>query len=226
MPERQVLVVFEHERLRVGVGGFKERHWRLLSRWAERQGDRYIEVWGDGVRFLQWVGVLEVEGLVIEVLPKAELDRSQDGREASSRKWRRILLSLLEAAGYLDIRAGELARLELQDRTLLDILFERYLDSVEALLKEGLIKRYRSVSRDRRAVKGRIDHIDNLRRNLCHAERISTVASEYDRFNLPNRVLKAAVDTAARFAPTFYSRSRARSVAFEILGLASGSDQA
>lgn len=120
----------------------------------------------------------------------------------------------------------KLARLELQDRTLLDILFERYLDSVEALLKEGLIKRYRSVSRDRRAVKGRIDHIDNLRRNLCHAERISTVASEYDRFNLPNRVLKAAVDTAARFAPTFYSRSRARSVAFEILGLASGSDQA
>ena len=215
MPDRSILIVFEHERLRIGERAFTERHWKLLSSWAERQDERYLEVWGDSVRFLQWVGVLEVEDLVIEVLPKVELDRSEESHDDSSLKWRRILLSLLEASGYFDLHAGDLARIKLQNHTLLDILFEHYLDSVDGLLKEGLVKRYRSVSKNREAIKGRINHSDNLRRNMCHAERISTVASEYDRFNLPNRILKSAVDATARFAPTFYTRSFARSVAFE-----------
>ncbi|MEL7554909.1 MAG: hypothetical protein AAGU26_01930 [bacterium] len=215
MADRSILIVFEHERIRIGERAFTERHWKLLSSWAERQDERYLEVWSDSVRFLQWVGVLEIDDLIIEVLPKVELDRSDERHDESSSKWRRILLSLLDAAGYFDLRAGDLARLELQHHTLLDILFEHYLDSVEGLLKEGLVKRYRSVSKNRGAIKGRIDYNDNLRRNMCHAERISTVASEYDRFNLPNRILKAAVVATARFAPTFYTRSFARSVAFD-----------
>ena len=215
MPDRHVVVVFEYESLRVGDGPFTARHWKLLSSWAECQDERYFEIWGDSVRFLQWVGVLEVEDLVIEVLPKAELERSNERRTASSRKWRRILLALLEAAGYLDLHTGDIAHLELQDHTLLDILFERYLAAVDGLLREGLVKRYRTEKKNRSTVRGRVDHVDNIRRNVCHAERISTIASEYDQFNLPNRILKAAVEVSARFAPSFYTRSHARAVALE-----------
>ena len=59
-------------------------------------------------------------------------------------------------------------------------------------------------------MKGRIDHAANIRENACHAERIYTAAFEYDRINLPNLVLKAAVEASARFAPSAFSRGRAR----------------
>lgn len=112
----------------------------------------------------------------------------------------------------MDVRAADVARLGLQDATLLDLLFSLYLDSVEQLLHEGLVKRYRSVTMDRGAIKGRIDHAENIRKNLVHAERICTVAYEYDRINLLNQILKAATDASALFAPTGYSRNRARNI--------------
>jgi len=204
--------VFEYERLRVGDRGFEQRHWELLARWAGRQDEKYLELWAGSVRFLQWVGVIEVEGLVIEILPKAESKRDECDTESAALKWQRILISLLREAGYMDVRAVDESRLRLQETTLLDLLFSQYLDSVEQLLREGLVKRYRSVSRDRGAVKGRIDHAANIRKNFAHAERISTVACEYDRIHLLNQILKTATDTSALFAPSGYSRSRARNI--------------
>jgi 5-methylcytosine-specific restriction enzyme subunit McrC len=153
-----------------------------------------------------------VEGLVIEILPKAESNRDECDAESAALKWQRILVSLLREAGYMDVRAVDEACLRLQDTTLLDLLFSQYLDSVEQLLREGLVKRYRSVTRDRGAVKGRIDHAANIRKNFAHAERIRTAACEYDRIHLLNQILKAATDSSALFAPTGYSRNRARNI--------------
>lgn len=210
MPDRKVIRVFEYGRLEVGTRGFESRHWELLGRWAERREERYFEVWPNRIRFLQWVGVIEVDGLVIEVLPKAETRRSSEDNEVVSEKWRRILLSLLRVAGYLDVRAVDEARLGTRQSTLLDIVFSQYLDSLDLLLREGLVRRYRTVSRERGAVKGKIDHVATIRRNLIHAERFSTIAFEYDRINRLNLILKAATEAAALFAPSGYTRNRAQ----------------
>jgi 5-methylcytosine-specific restriction enzyme subunit McrC len=210
MSDPSVVRVFEYDRLDVGDRGFEQRHWELLGRWAERQAESYFEIWPGRVRFLQWVGVIEIDGLVIEVLPKAERHRSQEDQAVVGEKWRRILLSLLRYAGYLDVRAIEEARLGSRDTTLLDIVFSQFLDSLESLLREGLVKRYRLVASDRTAVKGRIDHATMARKNRVHAERLSTIAFEYDRINPMNLALKAAARAASMFAPSGYTRSRAR----------------
>jgi len=210
MNENLTIQVFEQENLRIGDRGFQRRHWELLARWAEKQEEGYLQIGVQGVRFHQWVGVVEVEDLVIEILPKVERFRGADTADAVHEKWRRILLRLLGVAGYLDVRSLDEATLGTQRWTILDVLFAQFLDSVEILIREGLVKRYRSVLRNRGAVKGRIDHAANLRENAFHAERICTVAFEYDRLNLPNLILKAGVETCARYAPAVYSRNRAR----------------
>jgi len=212
MSKKDLIRVFEYERLRIGERGFEQRHWEAIARWAERQEEKYLEVWAGSVRFLQWVGVIEIEGLVIEILPKAETKRDVSDADAAAAKWQRILLSLLKVAGYMDVRAVDAASLRFQGSTLLDILFSQYLDSLEQLLRAGLVKRYRPVLKDRNSIKGRIDHAANVRNNLVHAERISTMAYEYDRINRLNLILKAATEASALFAPTGYARSRARNL--------------
>ena len=117
----------------------------------------------------------------------------------------------------MDIRALDDAKLQKQQSTLLDVLFQQFVDSVEQLIAQGLVKRYRNVPRDRTSIKGRIDHAANLRRNLVHAERTSTVASEYDRLNRPNMILKAGIEVSSGFAPSAYTRNRARSVRLEFV---------
>ncbi len=213
MPEGSLIRVFEYERLKVGERGFLDRHWEALGRWAERQGERYLELWPGSARFLNWVGVIEVGDLVIEILPKTERDRSDCGNAEHAAKWSRVLVDLLREAGCLDAAVAEDARLGLQDRTLIDVLFSQYLDALERLLREGLVKRYRSAARERSSVKGRIDFPAMARRNPAHAERIPTVAVEYDRLNRLNLALKAATEVSALYAPTAYSRNRARGFA-------------
>jgi 5-methylcytosine-specific restriction enzyme subunit McrC len=186
--------------LRNGIGSFS-----LVG-----PSGRTNAIWRSGA--IQWVGVIEVEELVIEILPKAERDRGDEDSVIAAPKWRRILLALLGIAGYMDVRALEDASLRLQDRTLLDVLFAKYLDSVDALIREGLVKRYRSVAMNRGSVKGRIDHAENIKKNAVHAERISTVAVEYDRINRANLILKAGVDASCRFAPSAYARKRSRNI--------------
>ena len=63
MPEPHVVRVFEQMTLRIGDGVFERRHWELLSRWSERQAAEYLQVMANGIRFHQWVGVIEVEDL-------------------------------------------------------------------------------------------------------------------------------------------------------------------
>lgn len=217
MPESMVIRVHEYERLRVGDRGFEQEHWHALGRWAERQKTKYLELWPGAVRFLNWVGVIEVDGLAIEILPKVADPSLQGARTVDHGHWRRILIGLLCVAGRLELRASDEASLATQERTLLDILFTQFLDEVEALLREGLVKRYRPVSGRRTALRGRVDLAATLRNGQAHKERFSCVAFEYDRVNNVNLILRDAVEASALFAPSDYSRGRARNASLEFV---------
>lgn len=213
MPNKKVFHVFEYERLRIDSYGFTRRHWELVGKWAERQKQKYIEVWSDSVRFLQWVGVIEVEDLVIEVLPKADSDKSMENRAERAREWHGILISLLRYSGLFDVKGFDSADLSIQNRSLLDIVFDKYLDAVSVLIAQGLVKKYRPVNKNRTVIKGRIDFSSNLRENIAHAEKIVTIADEYDPFNLLNHVLKLAVEISMMYAPSTSTKARARTLA-------------
>lgn len=209
---------FEHEILRVGAQEasqpFTYEQWESLVRWQEKQKQPFFSVVHRGIKFSQWVGVLRVGSLTIEILPKAEAERDSCTIDRSQlvERWKARLLRMLKESHHLDIRSVDEASLRLQNHTILDLIFERFLDHAEALIAQGLIKRYRLVARNRTAVKGRIDYPADTSTNYAHHERVYTVASEYDQDNIWNRIMYHAASLVADFARGAAVRARAQAL--------------
>ena len=84
MRNSKCIQVFEYEHLRVGTikdsVEFKKKHFRALVKLNELHGNKYFTVGLDKITFKQYVGVLQVDDVCIEVLPKA--DRSSKNEDA------------------------------------------------------------------------------------------------------------------------------------------------
>ena len=72
MQSRNNISVFEHQRLYVGENGFKQTHLDALLKLNEYHDGNYFEPIAKGIKFNQYVGVIQVDGLTIEINPKAD----------------------------------------------------------------------------------------------------------------------------------------------------------
>ncbi|MEN9306176.1 MAG: hypothetical protein RL173_108 [Fibrobacterota bacterium] len=212
------MVVFEHERIRVGqdVDGqeLTQRQFDAIARWKERTNHPGLEIGHHSIRTSQWVGVLQVGRTTIEILPKADARRGQENldRRQLVQHWKFVLLDMLAALKGFDLHASSRAQLHLQSHTLLDIFFSAYVEEAQSLLHEGLAKTYRHVAKNRTAWRGRFVVGENLRRNLTHQERVYTEAIEYDIHNVWNRILVIGLRLVAMRAESGLLRSRAKSL--------------
>src|SRR5690606_39352236 len=92
--KHKTISVFEHQRLFVGEQNFKQIHLDALLKLNEYHNGNYFEPIAKGVKFNQYVGVIQVDGLTIEIHPKAD-------KEDDDRKWKGVLIKMLKACGKL-----------------------------------------------------------------------------------------------------------------------------
>lgn len=184
MPEP--LIVFEHEKLRVGERGFTKAHFERLLTWNEAHGFKYFDAGHLSIRFTQYVGVIQVGGLVIEVLPKAD-------RDGDAAKWQRALIDMLSLVYDLPLTSTTESHLHKKRSTILDFFFELYLSDVQGLVRRGLIKRYRHAVGNQAALKGRIHWPRHLRDNLVHQECFHVVHQVYNTDHRLHALLKRAL---------------------------------
>ncbi|NJN77284.1 MAG: hypothetical protein HC803_02295 [Saprospiraceae bacterium] len=123
-----------------------------------------------GVRFRHYVGVIQVGRLTIEILPKADANENSDSLEQKNR-WQSVLISMLKTCRLLKIESLSNARLQLQQHFILDLYFELFINEVEQLLHEGLIKQYRQVTENQSAMRGRLDFSKQVQHNIIHKTR-------------------------------------------------------
>ncbi|MEQ9323258.1 MAG: hypothetical protein RIF41_29105, partial [Polyangiaceae bacterium] len=92
-----------------------------------------------------------------------------------------------------------------------DLFIERFLDECEALLREGLVKGYRTEEANRPAFRGRLLVAKHIRHNAINAARFYVASSTYDHENLPNLALHEALAilTTLPVASTLRTRARA-----------------
>lgn len=88
--------MFEHEKLRIGERGFRREHYDRLLKWNEANGFTYFDAGPNSITFAQYVGVIQVGDLVIQVLPKAD-------RDGDAGKWQRALLEMLSLVHNLPL---------------------------------------------------------------------------------------------------------------------------
>lgn len=176
MPEQQnPLTVFEHTSLWTHKGDkrLSETQLQALQAFHGEEGVPYYTLIHKGVKFTEYVGVLQVGNLTIEVLPKADKDKNED-------QWRHMLIGMLKAVGIFDIQAPSSSDLSLKANSILDLYFALFLKEVDYLLHRGLVKKYRKTERNSTALKGSIQFAQHIQKNLVHQERFYVRHTTYD----------------------------------------------
>ena len=188
-----IIRVFEHERLTTSedIHGQRltKRQFEKLCQFNDNNENKYFTVIRNGIKLGQYVGVIQIGGLTIEILPKADKDTVlQSEFETESRKWQRVLLKMLAISNEIELET--ISEASLRKRfTLLDLYFEIFVNEVDSLLRKGLTKKYRHNEGNVKALKGRLNFSRNIQQNLIHKERFYTTHQEYDHEHLINQIL-------------------------------------
>ncbi|WP_179339529.1 McrC family protein [Winogradskyella ludwigii] len=192
MKTHKSISVFEHQRLYVGALGFKQLHLDALLKLNDYHDGHYFEPIAKGVKFNQYVGVIQVDGLTIEIHPKADKDDDDN-------RWKGVLLQMLKACGKLKAESSGAAHVKRQHLNLLEVYFELYLHEVETLIRKGVIKQYRKQTQNTKALKGKLEFAGHIRHNAVHKERFYTTHQVYDTNHVLHQVLYKALTIVDQF---------------------------
>jgi 5-methylcytosine-specific restriction enzyme subunit McrC len=202
---KNTIRVFEHQKLYFSdFGPFQESHWKALARYAEFTKEQYFTVLGRGIKFSNYVGVIQAGNLTIEVLPKTDsafstADNIETSDKDSEKKlWHKVLVQMLKECRLLKADQSNRAFLKLTSQSLLDIYIELFLSEAEKIVHEGLVKKYREVEGNQLSLKGQLLFSKNLSQNIIHQERFYIKHNVYNRENIFNQLLYKTVLTIPR----------------------------
>lgn len=206
------IIKYEHECLRFKEDDrFTRKHLDALIKLNALHEGSYFDIIPNGVKFKQYVGVIQIEGLCIEILPKA--DRNSDAQTKD--KWQNVLTDMLKACGRIKIHTSADANLSRSKLNLLELYFDQYLTEVQLLLRNGLAKQYRKEAGNVKALKGKLDFAQNIRHNLVHRERFFTIHQVYDVDHKIHQVLAQAIDIVQQFSTSMWINDKCRRVQLE-----------
>lgn len=171
------ITIFEHQSLKLhqeidGVR-FDEKILKAMQKFHGDKGIPYYSLIHNGIRFCQYVGVIQIGEFTIEILPKA--DKSNDKNH-----WRNTLIGMLKAVGNFKIQAPSSSALKIKTNSILELYFEIFIREVEYLLYRGLVKQYRKTESNTKTLKGRLNFSKNIQKNLIHKEQFFVNHTVYD----------------------------------------------
>ena len=106
--------VYEHGRLIIDEEVFTRAHWKAFVKLNTVQDGAYFDVLHNGLKFKQYVGVLQVDGLLVHIHPKAD-------KEDNDSRWKGVLLQMLKACGKVKAQTAGNAQLKKQNINLLEV---------------------------------------------------------------------------------------------------------
>ncbi len=213
MSIRKVIQVFEHRPLKVGqvfvlkngekliidqkkhITKLVEYHEREIERNKSKEKAEYFTLIKDGVKFKQFVGVIKVGELIIEVLPKIDENKSLDDDKL---QWQTFLYAMLKEAVDVDGKITGYAPINYHQDNFLDIYISYFLKQVEYLLRTGLVKKYHKKEGNLNALKGSLNFSKQISKNLVHPEKFYVTYSNYDFDNMFNQILYKALKYVKR----------------------------
>lgn len=182
---KKFIQVFEHQRLKYDDSGdFQKLHFDAMVKFNELHQNKYFTVIDKGILFKNYVGVVQIGGLTIEILPKA--DKKAD---ADKNLWQSVLLNMLKVCKRIRVESVSETQLKKRHHSILDVYFEMYLAEIERLVNKGLIKRYQKNQSNQNALKGKLLFAKNIQQNLVHRERFYCEHQVYDRNHLLHQIL-------------------------------------
>ena len=183
--------VYEHQRLYVGQQGFQQKHLDALLKLNEYHEWKYFQPIAKGIQFNQYVGIIQVNGLSIEIHPKAD-------KYDSDTKWQKVLLQMLQACGRLKADTAGAANVKRTNLNLLEVYFDLFLSEVQNLQRKGLVKQYRKQTQNTKALKGKLEFAGHIHKNIVRKEQFYTTHQVYDTDHVLHQVLHEAPSIVLR----------------------------
>jgi len=201
------LVVNEHTRIERRSGQAEVGHdcacldshhydrLHAFDRMNREDRDRVFD-WSDGyARTTQWVGVVQVPGVQIEILPKidalAGAEAKPDSEEAQYEA-RRNLLYMLSVSGDVPVRSRDVARLAVRQAPLTETLAALFANRLRQELLRGPERAYQEHEANLRSFKGKLLVAQQVLHNAAHRERFYCRYDEFSDDTLMNRIFRAA----------------------------------
>jgi len=189
--QNKPIQVFEYEHLlyKEHGSGFTKSHWEALGWYNEKHGGSFFSLTPKGVKFNQYVGVIQVDNLTIEILPKISRIVGKDEKS----KWQKVLIDMLRECRWMQVYAHDNAALRYKPNSILEAYLELFLQECEELIRQGLVKKYRAIDNNCNALKGKLLFQKQIQQNLVHQEKFYTRHQVYDRENIYNQILFKAL---------------------------------
>ena len=186
MRSNKPIQVFEYDFLAMGTRGFEKSHWEALGKYNDEHGGDFFRLTYNGVKFQQYVGVIQVGNLTIEILPKIGKEADPTGNKD---EWQQVLIDMLRECNWMKVHSHAKASLQFKYNSILEAYLELFIKECESLLHNGLIKKYRLENGNCTSLKGKLLFAQNIQKNLVHQQYFYTRHQVYDRDNIFNQLL-------------------------------------
>ena len=193
--EHSLIIRSHHRDFRSEVSGkvyLEPQLYDRLKKFDQQQLDESNRVfnWGDmRAKAQQWVGVLQVPGLQLEILPKIDELRSSHDTEDEARQ---NLLYMLSVSGEVPVRSRDLARLTHRKAPISEILAKIFAQRLLTELLQGPARSYLQQEENLRRFKGKLIVTKQTLLNAAHRERFYCQFEEFSDDTLMNRIFRLA----------------------------------
>jgi len=186
----EILSVIEHSSLpviaeRVAVQpALGIHHARLLEKLAPNLPAGAFS-WGhQSVRFAQFCGVIQLDDLTLEILPKIH------GKETQPESCRAALIQMLHSARVIRTYKGAQAGINTQHINLLDIFIQHFCQDLHSQILQGKLRDYVEQEENLSVMRGRLIIPQHIRHNIVHKERLYCRFDEFSEDMLMNQILR------------------------------------
>lgn len=199
--DQRTIIAYEHQRLTVAKE-LRDDEYRALAAFHDQSDEHYYDLCSDGIKLQQYVGILVVGNLVIEILPKTD----QQNPQAGDTRWRKALLEMLCISGIIHPELHATAAQTVDEHGLFYALVSQFFLQLEVLLREGLVKKYRSDQGNIPVYKGRILFARHVALNLTKVDRWYSDHMIYDCNHAVNGIIRLALDILGASCPSILRR--------------------
>lgn len=207
---KNIITVSEHRLLRLNdkVNGVKFDSHMLsaLQKFYGEKGVPYYNLGHNSVKFCEYVGVIQIGQLTIEILPKPDPGSENDS-------WRTALIGMLRTVAAFPVEAPSSSQLKTRANSILDLYFELFIAELESLIRQGLVKKYRSLDGNCNALKGSLLIGKDIQQNLTRRDRFFTRHTTYDADHHIHQLLWATIRLIARINTQPALQSRIKTLA-------------
>lgn len=199
MSHKNLIQVFEYQKIRfTDTNDFTENHFKSLVKFNEEHDNKYFKPIYNGIQFGSYVGVIQIGGLTIEVLPKADKNKFNTQEEKDT--WQSVLLHMLTVCKKIQVETISETQLKKRYHSILEAYFTMYIDEIEYLVKRGLIKKYRKIESNQLSLKGKLVFSQNIQKNIIHKERFYCEHQVYDKDHLIHQILLKGLQVLNTFS--------------------------